>query len=53
VKIKAIQGLINSELGCNRVKHNKARDDEVRFGKIRPENEVRRGEIRKKQASEM
>jgi hypothetical protein len=48
-----MQRPINNELGCNGVKHSEARDDKVRFGEIRQENEVRRGKIRKKQASEM
>jgi hypothetical protein len=39
--------------GCNGMKYSKIRDDKVRFGKVRQENEVKRGKIRKKQASEM
>jgi hypothetical protein len=48
-----MQGPINSKSGCNGVKHSGARDDEMRFGKMRQENEMRREKIRKKQASKM
>jgi hypothetical protein len=48
MKIETIQGPTNSESGCNGVKHSKVRDDKVRFGKIRQENEVRREKIKKK-----
>jgi hypothetical protein len=48
MKVKTMQGLINSELDCNEVKHSRIRNDEVRFGKIRQENKVRREEIKKK-----
>jgi hypothetical protein len=43
----------NNESGCNRVKYSKARDGEIRFGKVRQRNKVRRGEIRKKQVFKM
>jgi hypothetical protein len=43
-----MQGPINSKLDCNGVKHNRVRNDEMRFSKIRQENKMRREEIRKK-----
>jgi hypothetical protein len=52
VKVDATQGPTNNKSGCNGVRHNKTRDDEVRFGKIRQKNKIKREEIRKKQAFE-
>jgi hypothetical protein len=48
-----MQGPINSKSDCNKVKHSGTRDDKMRFGKVRQENEIKREKIRKKQASEI
>jgi hypothetical protein len=48
-----MQRPITSESDCKEIKYNKARDDKIRFSEIRQDNKVRRGEIRKKQASEI
>jgi hypothetical protein len=37
----------NSKSDCCGVKHSETRDDKVRFNKIRQENEIKRGEIKK------
>ena len=43
-----MQRPISNESGCNEMKYSGARDNEVRFGEIRQEDEVRRGENKKK-----
>jgi hypothetical protein len=43
----------NNKSGCNEVKYSKTRDNEIRFGKVRQGNKIRRKEIRKKQTFKM
>jgi hypothetical protein len=38
----------NNKLGYIEMKYNKARDDKVRFSKIKQKNKVRREKIKKK-----
>jgi hypothetical protein len=42
-----MQGPINSKSDCNGMKYSEAKNDKVRFGEVRQENEMRREEIRK------